>query len=307
MNGAYFEFPQMLVASFTLACSACVAWLLLRWIKPSSHRIHRIVWFAVLLNCIFLVRFSVDIPLLRPDSPLAASLVGQLDREPDNRQATFFTPTAELDHVQHHPAVLEPDESQTIPSLRTDMLPTGGNGPSMESATSNAGRPALSLTGMLRFVWAAGFIATLCLIASRYLVFLRRMSGAYAARKTWTDQMRQVSCSIGIKQDIPLLEHGTLGPALILTPRGYRIVIPSLFWSKLNDTQRDAILNHELAHLQRGDIWKSMCTILLASTHWFNPFAWLAVRKFNEAAEWACDQAVGMCDSLCGPIMPPRC
>ena len=111
MNGAYFEFPQMLMSSFTLACSACVAWLLLRWIKPSSHRIHRIVWFAVLLNCIFLVRFSVDVPVLRPDSPLAVSLLSQLDPELTNRQASSFSPTAELGHAQPDAAVLEPDES----------------------------------------------------------------------------------------------------------------------------------------------------------------------------------------------------
>ena len=29
----------------------------------------------------------------------------------------------------------------------------------------------------------------------------------------------------------------------------------------------------------------------LALPHWFNPFAWWAVRRFDEAAEWACDRA----------------
>ena len=30
---------------------------------------------------------------------------------------------------------------------------------------------------------------------------------------------------------------------------------------------------------------------MLALPHWFNPVAWLAVRRFEEAAEWACDAA----------------
>jgi beta-lactamase regulating signal transducer with metallopeptidase domain len=30
---------------------------------------------------------------------------------------------------------------------------------------------------------------------------------------------------------------------------------------------------------------------VLALPQWFNPFAWWAVRNFDEGAEWACDEA----------------
>ena len=112
MNSAYFEFPQMVVASFSLACSACIAWLLLKWIKPSSHRIHRIVWFAVLLNCIFLVRFSVEVPLLNPDSPLAVSLLDQQDSQLTNLYAD----------VVSRPAELETDQTDTVVPEFEDFL-----------------------------------------------------------------------------------------------------------------------------------------------------------------------------------------
>jgi hypothetical protein len=55
--------------------------------------------------------------------------------------------------------------------------------------------------------------------------------------------------------------------------------------------QRRSILRHELAHYVRGDLWKSLLARLLASPQWFNPLAWLAVRRFEEAAECACDDA----------------
>jgi beta-lactamase regulating signal transducer with metallopeptidase domain len=51
-----------------------------------------------------------------------------------------------------------------------------------------------------------------------------------------------------------------------------------------------AILRHELAHYQRGDVWTSLVARLLAIPHWFNPFVWWAVRRFEEGSEWACDQ-----------------
>ncbi len=30
---------------------------------------------------------------------------------------------------------------------------------------------------------------------------------------------------------------------------------------------------------------------VVALPHWFNPIAWLVVRRFDAAAEWACDRA----------------
>ncbi|HUY35175.1 MAG TPA: M56 family metallopeptidase [Pirellulales bacterium] len=53
-----------------------------------------------------------------------------------------------------------------------------------------------------------------------------------------------------------------------------------------------AVLLHESAHYERGDVWKSLAARLLALPQWFNPFAWWAVWNFDEAAEWACDEAV---------------
>jgi hypothetical protein len=53
--------------------------------------------------------------------------------------------------------------------------------------------------------------------------------------------------------------------------------------------ERQAILRHELAHFQRGDVWTSLAARSIALPHWFNPCAWWAVRKFEEGGEWACD------------------
>ena len=82
-----------------------------------------------------------------------------------------------------------------------------------------------------------------------------------------------------------------MGPAMCWTPRGYRVFVPERVWTELSANQRAAVLRHELAHFQRGDLWKTVLVRLLALPHWFNPFAWWAVYRFAECAEWACDQA----------------
>jgi hypothetical protein len=75
------------------------------------------------------------------------------------------------------------------------------------------------------------------------------------------------------------------------TPRGYRVFVPEPIWAELTASQRAAVLRHELAHLHRRDLWLALLARLLALPHWFNPFAWWAVYRFTECAEWACDQS----------------
>jgi hypothetical protein len=94
------------------------------------------------------------------------------------------------------------------------------------------------------------------------------------------------------------------------------LVVPEALWQRLAPAGRLSILRHELAHFQRGDLGKSTIIRLLALPHWFNPLAWLAVRRFDEAAEWACDEvakgadlegcrayakALLQLDAACGP------
>ena len=46
MNPHAFEIPSLLMATATLTVSAIVALIILRWLRPNSHRIHRVVWLA---------------------------------------------------------------------------------------------------------------------------------------------------------------------------------------------------------------------------------------------------------------------
>ena len=78
---------------------------------------------------------------------------------------------------------------------------------------------------------------------------------------------------------------------LCLTPSGYRLLVPERFWRTSTQSERLAILRHELAHYRRGDVVKSWLVRLLALPHWFNPAAWRAVRMFEQAGEWSCDRA----------------
>ncbi|NLE36577.1 MAG: M56 family metallopeptidase, partial [Pirellulaceae bacterium] len=117
------------------------------------------------------------------------------------------------------------------------------------------------------------------------------MSTALRPDEASCRQWRELLAGQGVKREIPLRLTEGMGPLLCRWPDGYELVVPAELWGSLGESARLGIMRHELAHYQRGDVWKSLAVRLLALPHWFNPAAWLAARRFEEAAEWACDEA----------------
>jgi beta-lactamase regulating signal transducer with metallopeptidase domain len=76
---------------------------------------------------------------------------------------------------------------------------------------------------------------------------------------------------------------GLLRPVLLL-PEG---------WLARAPTRRDEhALLHELAHLERGDLWLDELCACVRALLWFHPLAWLAERRIHALGELACDQHV---------------
>jgi beta-lactamase regulating signal transducer with metallopeptidase domain len=74
---------------------------------------------------------------------------------------------------------------------------------------------------------------------------------------------------------------GWLRP-IVLVPRNLR-------QTHTNDEIR-AILLHELVHVRRCDVLWSWLGLTACGLHWFNPLAWLALRRFHVDRELECDR-----------------
>ena len=64
------------------------------------------------------------------------------------------------------------------------------------------------------------------------------------------------------------------------------IVVPAGFET------REAVLAHEAAHLERGDVWTSLLAAIACAVYWFHPLVWWANYRMRLEADRACDDAV---------------
>ncbi len=137
--------------------------------------------------------------------------------------------------------------------------------------------------------WLAGIVGLVATLLIGYVRFALGLRTRPPDEGAWSDEWSALLLERGIRQPIPLRVTDLQGPMLCRLPAGYRLIVPARLWRSLNAAERRAILLHELAHYTRGDLWKSLAIRALALPHWFNPFAWWAVRTFDECGEWACD------------------
>ena len=69
------------------------------------------------------------------------------------------------------------------------------------------------------------------------------------------------------------------------------LVVPGE-WQTWSDEQRDCILLHELAHVQRRDVATQVFARFAVLLQWFNPLAWYAARQLRVERELASDDCV---------------
>ncbi len=156
-------------------------------------------------------------------------------------------------------------------------------------------------------VWAAGIVLLVGRAAWNYIRVVRQMPPLAEVDSEWAGEWAELQRQAGLRRFVPLAVAEHVGPVLFRLPRGYRLIVPAAAWGSLERSQRLSILRHELAHIERRDVWKSLAVRALALPHWFNPLVWHCVRRFDECAEWACDEAARRGAPTTFPTTPVPC
>lgn len=88
-----------------------------------------------------------------------------------------------------------------------------------------------------------------------------------------------------------VLIHPSITSPMLVGLNTPTILVPNSF-VLLDSHQQQAIIQHELYHYQRGDLWANVLAYSLAIMFWFNPLMWCAYRRFRQDQELSCDAQV---------------
>jgi uncharacterized protein (TIGR03435 family) len=146
---------------------------------------------------------------------------------------------------------------------------------------------------LLYAIWLCGFLAILLhyLLKGRRLTLSLRKAEALRNGRA-LDVWRIIDISDRIRKRIRLvsspfsMEPGVFGVfrPILLLPQG--IV------DRLTDSELEAIIAHEIAHVRRHDNLFAVIHMLVESLFWFHPMVWWIGAKLVQERENACDEEV---------------
>jgi beta-lactamase regulating signal transducer with metallopeptidase domain len=267
-------------AAFDLILRATVvlmlAWAIAFFWKRASAAERHLMWSLTLAALIFLPVCRMGLPRWRvgilpaASSPAPPPVVQPIaaDRAPD---PAWNPPTS---HSPHETLERRPADSATAPTT--------------EVTTS---LPAPLRISMLSWIWIAGAVLSLALVAVRHLAL------ALGARR-WPELAdpaiialaRQAAQQLNVRLPRILQAESHTMP-IVWCWRRPTLVLPATASAWPRD-QLWAVLLHEIAHIKRRDCLTQLIGQISCALYWFHPLAWLALARMVRERERACDDLV---------------
>ncbi len=149
------------------------------------------------------------------------------------------------------------------------VVPTTASPTTTANAPTEREWPRVAL-----LIWLVGIIANLAVMAVGWRMARRLVRGARTSEidpRVMESPAVSAPCAVGVWR------------VSVVVPRVWRT------WSRAG---RDAVLQHEFAHVRRRDLFVAFLARLNRAVFWFHPIAWWLERRIAAAAEQACDEAV---------------
>jgi len=156
------------------------------------------------------------------------------------------------------------------------------------AAGVTGGGPGMASIAWIAVIWVAGSAILLGRFGIDLLRIIHRTRRACSVRGHLAQLADDVATELGVRRvRVALSDSG-----LPLTWGGWRpvVLVPreAIDWPE--GLQR-AVLQHEMAHIKRGDYLGLLALELCRVFHWPNPFVWNLLRRARMDQELACDDA----------------
>jgi HEAT repeat protein/beta-lactamase regulating signal transducer with metallopeptidase domain len=263
---AFFSFAALAIIKATLLLGVAAALSLL--LRRHSAALRHLVWSLAIAGVVVL-------PFAMATSPVTLHLlpVVQTATNDDGAAVRGVVPgqhTAADDHA--------PVEQ---PGINTSLT----SGAVLQPDAAAVTQPTFDV-GALVALWLFGALALLVRFAAgmfRLRGIVRRAAPIDVAEWTGAPETDGLRPALRMSDEVDMpFAAGLFRPTIVLPAS-------SSDWSS---QRRAAVLQHELAHLSRGDLLMNAISHFARALYWFNPLAWYAAHRVRIESERACDDAV---------------
>jgi beta-lactamase regulating signal transducer with metallopeptidase domain len=249
---------------------------------------------AVLLYCIWML---ILVKLVLPTTLSSPTGLGYWfgDEVPDiiTEKASITEQTALI--LQR----IEP-VGETIPSgIGIAALPSTGTSPGPTADTSDkftvTASPAsasLSWQGFAFLGWLAVMIAMVLLLIQRMFFVRGLLRQSKNPDDSILDIFKRCRKQMGVHRSVFLKLSPVVASPSVCGLFRPTILIPKNLLGKLKTEDLRSILLHELAHINRGDVWVSLLQTILQIVYFYNPLLWIANVIIRKVREQAVDEMV---------------
>lgn len=150
---------------------------------------------------------------------------------------------------------------------------------------------SLTLMNLLAILWLSGMVVFILVQLVGYFYFKKqvwRWNRPIASPKIH-DCMQLLSFQMFIDTEVPtFINEKISGPMMM------GLLRPTLLLPREDYTDADLsfIIQHELIHYKRHDLWYKLLLVAANAVHWFNPLVYLMVQEANRDLELSCDDEV---------------
>lgn len=139
-------------------------------------------------------------------------------------------------------------------------------------------------------VWAAGTAVCLMSAIMRQILFNRSIKRLSAPVPDYVNMIiSDISDRLVIWQSVKAVTVKGISSPMTIGFLKPTIILPDVNFS---DSSLKMILEHELVHYKRRDVFIKAFMVLISSIHWFNPFVRLFVKRAERECELYCDETV---------------
>jgi TonB family protein len=141
-------------------------------------------------------------------------------------------------------------------------------------------------------LWLSGFLAVLAWGCLRWRKFSRTIANAVCLQDG-----REVETLRRVAGKLDFRPTEIMQSAVANEPGVFGIVTPVLIWPEgisdgLSNVELEAILTHEVRHIQRRDNLTAAIHMMVQALFWFHPLVWWLGARLVEERERACDEDV---------------